>query len=132
EVKKGNLNKPTHVEILKIHENYLLSCASCLVRKELTSKFPTVAELAEEAINLAGTAKHVSVLYVADDELIPSARELVEGIWFGADVKDGCVELFDRTGAGMRFLEVLKEAVASGKVRAVHMESNWRDEVSKG
>ena len=32
EVKKGNLNKPTHVEILKIHENYLLSCASCLVR----------------------------------------------------------------------------------------------------
>lgn len=98
----------------------------------LTSKFPTVAELAEEAIHLAGTAKRVSVLYVADDELIPSARELVEGIWFGADVKDGCVELFDRTGAGMRFLEVLKEAVASGNVRAVHMESNWRDEVSAG
>lgn len=103
-----------------------------MAAQELTSKFPTVAELAEEAINLSGTAKRVSVLYVADDELIPSARELVEGIWFGADVKDGCVELFDRTGAGMRFLEVLKEAVASGNVRAVHMESNWRDEVSKG
>lgn len=56
----------------------------------------------------------------------------MESIWFGADVKDGCVELFDRAGAGMRFPEVLKEAVASGNVRAVHMESNWRDEVSAG
>jgi len=59
-------------------------------------------------------------------------ERLVESIWFGADVKDGCVELFDRTGAGMRFLEVLKEAVASGKVRTVHRESNWRNELSAG
>lgn len=56
----------------------------------------------------------------------------MESIWFGADVKDGCVELFDRTGVGMRFLEVLKEAVASGKVRTVHRESNWRNELSAG
>lgn len=102
---------------------------SWMAAQGLTDKYPTAAELAEQAIHLAGLTKRIFVLYVEGDELIPSAGDLVEGIWFGADVKGGCVELFDRTGAGMRFLEVLKEAVSSGNVSVAHMESRWMEEL---